>query len=171
MCFLDMERLIATEQMEGEVACLRCRGGAKLSQSLDKPPTVKLYISLELRQLHTLHFTSLVFTLLDCTCLAQQSGIWKDKFGIAFTTEPDLLLPHKVTFKNRVYLSFKMVWSTKIVTTNSTTPTTSMFEQQIRGTCPALTGGQGSGVLHCTHPNYHSSTLVVATLCLLNTVC
>ena len=49
MCFLDMERLIATEQMDGEVACLRCRGGAKLSQSLDKPPTVKLYISLELR--------------------------------------------------------------------------------------------------------------------------
>ena len=61
MCFLDMERLIATEQMDGEVACLRCRGGAKLSQSLDKPPTVKRYISLELRYLYFLHFTSLVF--------------------------------------------------------------------------------------------------------------
>ena len=49
MRFLDMKRLIATEQMDGEVACLCCRGGAKLSQSLDKPPTVKRYISLELR--------------------------------------------------------------------------------------------------------------------------
>ena len=49
MCCLDMKRLIATEQMDGEVACLRCRGGAKLSQSLDKPPTVKRYISLKLR--------------------------------------------------------------------------------------------------------------------------
>ena len=48
MRFLDMERLIATEQMDREVACLCCRGGAKLSQSLDKPPTVKRYISLEL---------------------------------------------------------------------------------------------------------------------------
>ena len=61
MCFLDMERLIVTEQMVREVACLCCRGGAKLSQSLDKPPTVKRYISLKLRYLHFLHFTSLVF--------------------------------------------------------------------------------------------------------------
>ena len=141
MCFLDMERLIATEQMDGEVACLRCRGGAKLSQSLDKPPTVKRYISLELRYLYFLHFTSLVFNYIVL--------VWHSSLGLGRTSlglHSQLVLtysfPTRWPSKTECICHLKWFGPQRSWPQTQPRPPSACFrgksnfsEQQIRGTC------------------------------------